>query len=73
MPDYFDDIRKGADTIAGLVLVINGSIPELNTAIPCKGFQLITLIANERRIEKIRIVLPKKNNINLPSSVSEKN
>ena len=71
--DYFDEIRKGADTIAGLVLVINGSIPDLNTAIDCKGFQLITLIASERRIEKIRIVLPKKSNINLPSSVSENN
>lgn len=73
MPDYFDDVRQGADTIAGLVLAINGSIPELNTSISCKEFQLITLVANERRIEKIRIVLQKKSNINLPSSVSENN
>ncbi len=69
--DYFDDIRKGAETIAGLVLLINGSIPKVHTTVKCKDFQLITMIATERRIEKIRIVLQKKNNINLPSSVSE--
>ncbi|MCH2021634.1 MAG: gliding motility-associated protein GldE [Saprospiraceae bacterium] len=70
-PDFFDDVRKGAETIAGLVLVINGTIPNINTSVVCKQYQLITIKASERKIEKIRVVLQKKNNINLPSSVSD--
>lgn len=70
--DYFDDLRGGAETIAGLVLVLNGGIPASQTTIECKSYHLITLAATKRRIEKIRIVLPKENNINLSSSVSEK-
>lgn len=71
--DFFDDIREGAETIAGLVLVLNGAIPTLNVPILCKECQLITLKASKRRIEKIRLVLPQVDNIGLSSSVSEKN
>lgn len=71
--DYFDNMREGAETIAGLVLVLNGSIPKLNIPIVCKDCQLTTLAASLRRIEKIRLILPQVDNINLSSSVSEKN
>jgi putative hemolysin len=71
-PDFFDTLREGAETIAGLVLVLNGTMPSINTTIMCKGCELKTLEASVRRIEKIRIVLPKTGNINLLSSVSEK-
>ncbi|BDS14141.1 gliding motility-associated protein GldE [Aureispira anguillae] len=71
--DFFDDIREGAETIAGLVLVLNGSIPKLNVPVLCKDCQLITLAASLRRIEKIRLVLPQIDNIDLSPSVSEKN
>lgn len=71
--DYFDDMREGAETIAGLVLVLNGSIPKLNMPIQCKDCQLIALAATLRRIEKIRLVLPQVDNIDVSSSVSEKN
>ena len=70
-PDFFDDVRKGAETIAGLVLVINGTIPNINTSVVCKKYHLITIKASKRKIEKIRVVLQKKNNINLPSTVSD--
>lgn len=69
--DFFDDLRQGAETIAGLILVLNGSIPALNQPLACKDYHLITLAANKRRIEKVRIVLPRENNINLSSSVSK--
>jgi gliding motility-associated protein GldE len=71
-PDFFDDLREGAETIAGLVLVLNGTMPKINTIIMCKDCQLKTLAASARRIEKIRIVLPETDNIDLLSSVSEK-
>jgi gliding motility-associated protein GldE len=71
-PDFFDDLREGAETIAGLVLVLNGAMPKVDTVIMCKDCQLKTLAANTRRIEKIRIVLPETDNIDLLSSVSEK-
>ena len=71
-PDFFDDVLEGAETIAGLVLVLNGIMPQINTTIMCKGCELKTLAASVRRIEKIRIVLPETDNINLLSSVSEK-
>ena len=70
--DFFDDIRKGAETLAGLILVIYGSIPSVNTSVLCKNYHLIILAASKRRIEKVRIALPNENEINLSSSVSEK-
>lgn len=71
-PDFFDNFLEGAETIAGLVLVLNGAMPKVNTTIMCKGCELKTLAASARRIEKIQIVLPETDNINLLSSVSEK-
>lgn len=71
-PDFFNDVLEGAETIAGLILVLNGVMPMVNTTIMCKGCALKTLAASARRIEKIRIVLPETDNINLLSSVSEK-
>lgn len=72
-PDFFDDMRKGAETVAGLVLVLNGTIPSINSSILCKEYHLITLEASKRRIKKIRIVLPNQDNINTTSSVSKEN
>ena len=68
--DFFDDVRSGAETIAGLILVLNGRIPALNMPLIYKEYHLITRAASKRRIEKVRIVLPRANNIDLSSSVS---
>ena len=41
--DYFDEVRLGADTIAGLVLVLSGSMPSVNSFVSCLGYKIIIL------------------------------
>ncbi len=57
--DYFDDVRAGAETIAGLILLLHGTLPKVNARVECKDCELITLAASKRRIEKVRVILPK--------------
>ncbi|MFK7795974.1 MAG: gliding motility-associated protein GldE [Aureispira sp.] len=56
--DYFDDVREGAETIAGLMLVLHGMLPKVNARVECKNCELITIAASKRRIEKVRLILP---------------
>jgi CBS domain containing-hemolysin-like protein len=56
--DYFDDVREGAETIAGLMLVLHGMLPKVNARVECKNCELITVAASKRRIEKVRLILP---------------
>lgn len=56
--DFFDNQREGAETIAGLILVLNGRIPAINTFMMFKDLKIIILAVSKRRIEKVRIVLP---------------
>lgn len=65
--DYFDDMRESAETLAGLILVLKGTIPTINTPIECKNYTLITRAASDRRIEKVRIVIPRENNVGVVS------
>ena len=55
----FDEIRGGAETIAGMLLVINGTMPKKNAVISCKGFTFMVVNSSERRIETVKITLPK--------------
>jgi len=70
-PDFFDDCREGAETIAGLILVLKGKIPRTNTAIHFKSHKIIVLAASKRRIEKVRMVLPQELPQQHPSSVTD--
>ncbi len=56
--DYFEAEREGAETIAGLMLVLHGTLPKVNARVECKDCELITLAASKRRIEKVRVILP---------------
>ncbi len=56
--DFFDSKREGAETIAGLVLVLVGKIPAVNTTLTFEQYRIIVLATSKRRIEKLRIVLP---------------
>ena len=62
--DYFDEVRLGADTIAGLVLVLSGSMPSVNSFVSCLGYKIIILKKTERRIEKVRIIMDEKTEAN---------
>lgn len=60
---YFDERRGGAETIAGLVLVLNGQMPKKNTTLMYKGFSFTVVSSSERRIESIKVTAanPAKN------------
>ena len=55
---FFDDGREGAETIGGMLLLLNGTMPKKNTLISFKGINFTILNASERRIENIRITVP---------------
>ncbi len=55
---FFDDGREGAETIGGMLLLLNGTMPKKNTLISFKGINFTILNASERRIENIRITIP---------------
>ncbi len=55
---YFDERRSGAETIAGLILVLNGHIPKKNTNIPYMGYTFTIVSSSERRIETVRVTAP---------------
>lgn len=67
--DYFDDVREGAETIAGLILLIHGTLPKVNTRVECKDCELITVAASKRRIEKVRLILPQVDENSLSESI----
>lgn len=70
--DFFDNIRGGAETIAGVLLVVNGTIPALNAPIEYRDYQFIACAASKRRIERVRVILPKEDAMNASSSASDK-
>ena len=54
--DFYDEVREGADTIAGLILILNGTIPHINGKVTFKNHEFITLAATKRRIERVRFI-----------------
>jgi len=62
--DYvFDDIKGESDTIAGLILELEGKIPEKNEIITYQNFQFKIIATDNRRIKKIKITINDKNKI----------
>jgi gliding motility-associated protein GldE len=53
--DYFSSVRRDADTLAGLVLEINGDIPKLNDVILFGNIRFTVESVTSRRIEKIMV------------------
>jgi CBS domain containing-hemolysin-like protein len=56
--DFFDDMRGSADTIAGLVLELNGDIPSSGQEVQWGDVVFKVLSADNRRIKQIRITFP---------------
>ena len=54
----FESIRGDSDSLAGLVLEISGSFPQVGEPIAWNGFIFIPMDVNRNRIEKIKIQLP---------------
>lgn len=58
-PGTFDSVRGASDTLAGLALELRGDIPLPGTEVAWNGFLLTITKADKRRIEQLRLTLPK--------------
>ena len=59
-PGTFDPVRGTSDTLAGLALELRGDIPLIGTEVSWNGFLLSVTSANKRRIEQLKLSLPKR-------------
>ena len=57
----FQDIKGDADTLAGLVLEINGEIPVKNDKLKIERFEFTITAADDRRIKKIKVKILDEN------------
>jgi len=55
--DYFDEVRGESDSVAGLVLEINGKFPAPGEAVVYKNFRFSVVSATKRRIKKIKLTI----------------
>lgn len=57
--DYniLQEIKGDSETIAGLLLETNGTIPQKNTKISINNIDFIILASNERKIIKVKIII----------------
>ncbi len=55
----FDEVRSTSDTLAGLALELRGDIPKTGTEIAWNGYLFTITAANNRRIEQLKLTLPR--------------
>jgi gliding motility-associated protein GldE len=56
--DTFEEIKGGADSLAGLILELLGRIPRRNIEIKFKEYRFKIIAVSIKRIEKVQITLP---------------
>jgi len=54
--DYFDEIKGEAETLAGLILVLRGKIPERGEVLKYHHFTFRIMAADTRRIKKVEVL-----------------
>lgn len=54
---YFDDVEGNIDTLAGLLLELNGTIPQKGHAINYKDLSFFIESADKRRIKRVKVVI----------------
>lgn len=54
----FDEVRGDSETLAGLILELEGKIPKANESTKCKKFEFKIKKVNNRRIEQILVTTP---------------
>lgn len=57
--NVFDALRGNSDTLAGLALELRGDIPSVGEEIACGTYLLTITAADNRRIEQVKLGLPK--------------
>jgi putative hemolysin len=55
--DFFDEVKGDADTIAGLILEMNGDFPKLFQEIEYKHILFVIEAGDKRRIKKIKVYI----------------
>jgi putative hemolysin len=60
--DFFDDVKGESDTLAGLMLELEGKIPEKNHRIYYRNFVFRMESVDKRRIKRIKVVIKKNQN-----------
>ncbi len=55
--DYFDDIKGESDSLAGLVLEVEGRIPKIGTVCKIKPYTLVVESADLRRIKRLKVTI----------------
>lgn len=58
-PNDFETVRGDADSIGGLLLEFTGIIPKKDTEIKLKNIVFKAIAVNKRRIEQVKVTLPK--------------
>ncbi len=56
-PDYFDEIKGDAESLAGVLLEVQGEFPQVHEKIKCRNLTLAVESFSGRRIEKISVRL----------------
>ena len=55
--DVFDEVKGESDSLGGLLLELNGNIPEKNSIIKYKQFSFKVMDVDERRIKEVNITI----------------
>jgi gliding motility-associated protein GldE len=56
-PDFFDDVRNEADTLAGLILELNGNMPKQNQEIKFHPISFKIEAVDKRRIKRLKVLI----------------
>ena len=60
---YFENVQGESDTLAGLLLELEGRIPERGMTIKCKDFSFEVTDADARRIKEIKVIRKLASNV----------
>ena len=58
--DFFDNFRGESDTLAGLVLELEGKIPKIGTICRVPPFTITVESADLRRIKRLKVTIDEK-------------
>lgn len=57
-PDIFEKVMGDSDSLAGLMLELFQKIPGKNESVQYKGYQFVVMSASNKRIQKVKVVIP---------------
>lgn len=57
----FDDVRGDSDTLGGMLIEMQGKIPNIGNRIRYNDFEFVIESADRRRIKRVKMILPEMN------------